>query len=376
MRLIHLILITLLVANFPVHANAANNADSKIVQELKRKASQGDADAQFQLGEFYLSRNTARAHGEAISSYQKAAAQEHAGALSRLGYLYLNGHIVTADEQRAFEYLQRADKQGDAAAAYQLGFSIMNGGFRNQVTQDRDARGIRWIHESAEKGYGPAQFTLGEAFMQGIEVDVDPEQARNWFDKALNNGVFEAGKPLGEMYAQGDGISQDIDKAIDAYTRTLETARAGRRGSRTIALLSFRLAELLELATPPQTAAATLRYKEAVEHGIESITNLANIRLARLAIADGDVERIEAAHARVFDAALAGLLPSMCLVIETLEKGGPGLYHDPILARQWSEKLDKELIARQGFCLENCSIDDDRKQVCDMTHPSSTPIFE
>ena len=375
MRLTHFVFITILIAGFAVNAHAANNAQSELIQDLMQKAEQGDADAQFQLGDFFFSgQYTMPEIGKALTYYGEAAAQEHVAALGRLGYIYLHGVNVQADEQRAFEYLQRADIQGDAASAFNLGYTVLTGGFVKQVTEDREARGMRWIHDAAGDGYGPAQFTLGEAYLKGIVVDVNLPRALKLFNEALDNEIFDAGKLLGEQYAQGTGVSQDIGKAIGYYAKALELARAAQAGTRTLALFSFRLAELHELASSPQLSEATRLYKEAAGHDIQSIANLANIRLARLAIAHGDVDRIKATQVKVFDAALVGSAPATCLVIETLEKGGTGLHHDPEMAEQWTDKLNDELLSRQGLCPE-CSLKDDREKVCSMTRASSTPLF-
>ena len=49
--------------------------------------------------------------------YRLAADQEHAGALSNLGFMYEHGQGVEEDEARALSYYIRAAKKGDAYAA-------------------------------------------------------------------------------------------------------------------------------------------------------------------------------------------------------------------------------------------------------------------
>ena len=70
------------------------------VEELKEKAEQGDADAQFRLGECYFNGNDIKQDYKAGANwFTKAAEQEHAGAQYRLGLCYLFGNGVEKNDE-------------------------------------------------------------------------------------------------------------------------------------------------------------------------------------------------------------------------------------------------------------------------------------
>ena len=94
--------------------------------------------------------------GEAVSWYEKAAAQSNSWAAYRLGKLYLDGKDVPKDVPKAVEYLTASAEQGNQYAQYALGKLYLTG---QDVKQDREAA---WAYfcESAEQGNPYAQFFL------------------------------------------------------------------------------------------------------------------------------------------------------------------------------------------------------------------------
>lgn len=80
-------------------------------------AEQGDAHAQYSLGQSYeLGRCVQRDHALALKWFTRAAEQEHVAAQEKLGYLYANGEGVSQDHAQAAEWFTRAAEQGSDSA--------------------------------------------------------------------------------------------------------------------------------------------------------------------------------------------------------------------------------------------------------------------
>lgn len=97
------------------------------VKEWRPLAEQGDADAQFNLGQAYkLGRGVpAQDLQAALGWYRKAAQQRHPGAEALVGLiLFQNG-----DRAGAVPWLRKAADAGDPRAQYVLGTAFFNGDF-------------------------------------------------------------------------------------------------------------------------------------------------------------------------------------------------------------------------------------------------------
>ena len=46
--------------------------------------------------------------------------------------------------------------------------------------------------KAGEQGYGAASFSLGEIYLMGLGVDADREEAKKWYEKAVDQGYEEA----------------------------------------------------------------------------------------------------------------------------------------------------------------------------------------
>ncbi len=97
--------------------------------EFQKIAEQGDAKAQFNLGQmyYYTGEDAAQNYQQAVSWYRKAAEQGYAEAQYHLGLMYYNGQGVPQDYQQAVTWYRKAAEQGDATAQYNLGLMHYEG---------------------------------------------------------------------------------------------------------------------------------------------------------------------------------------------------------------------------------------------------------
>ena len=150
-----------------------------------------------------------------VEEYRKAAAQGDANAQYNLGVMYDNGDGVTQDYQTALKWYRKAAAQGDATAQYALGVMYDNG---NGVTQDYQ-KALEWYRKAAAQGDAKAQYNLGVMYNNGNGVTQDYQTALKWYRKAAAQGHASAQYNLGVMYGNGNGVTQDYQKALEWYRK-------------------------------------------------------------------------------------------------------------------------------------------------------------
>lgn len=203
-------------------------------REARLKAEQGDAHAQYIVGECYASGQggLSRDRVEAEKWFLRAAEQGHAEAQMRLvGY-----YIYTAD---SLKWLRKAADQGFAQAQYKLGNEYLWFGWdvpknlaerekwmnwagrekwileqaeKGKVRKDQ-AEGVKWMFKAAEQGHAGAAADLGNCYRRGEGVAKDETEAVKWYRKAAEVGNVNGLKGLGSCYAVGTGVSKDVKTA-------------------------------------------------------------------------------------------------------------------------------------------------------------------
>lgn len=92
--------------------------DEQVELWFRRGAEAGYDFSQYALGRLL---ETQKRMEEAVTWYEKAAAQGNPAAACRLGKLYLQGEQVPKDVTKALEYLTASAKEGSPFAQYTLG---------------------------------------------------------------------------------------------------------------------------------------------------------------------------------------------------------------------------------------------------------------
>ena len=81
---------------------------------------------------------------------------------------------------------------------------------------------IKWYTKAAEQGDAAAQFNLGICYDFGEGVEQDMQKAVEWYTKAAEQGNAKAQFNLGGCYKDGEGVEQDKQKAVEWYTKAAE----------------------------------------------------------------------------------------------------------------------------------------------------------
>ncbi len=193
------------------------------LREWRPLAEQGDAQAQFYLGDMYTrGLGVAKDDAQAFHWYRKAAEQGVALAQHFLGVLYINGQGIAKDDAEAARWYRQSAEQGFARAQYDLALMYETG---RGVQKDK-VEALRWLRKAAENGFDSAQMTLGRSYETGNGVKQDFFEAVRWYRKAAEQGVAVAQLFLGHMYETGSGIDKDEAQAARWYRMAAEQGEA------------------------------------------------------------------------------------------------------------------------------------------------------
>ncbi len=131
-----------------------------------------------------------------------AAAQKRgADADYELGRRYAIGLGVPQDYIKAVKYLRQSADQGYAPAQTGLGSCYAHG---LGVKQDY-AAAVEWYRRAAAQGDPLAQYGMGYAYAYGKGVATNFDQAVQWWQKSAEHGQVYAQSALGRLYFQGEG---------------------------------------------------------------------------------------------------------------------------------------------------------------------------
>lgn len=118
----------------------------------------------------------------AFRELEPLAEQGNAEAAFYLGYMYAHGQAVTRDYKEAVAWYRRAAEQGDSNARSNLGFMYNVG---RGVPRDHE-EALKWNRQAAEQGNVIAQRSLGMMFEVGAGVQRDYGQSYTWYFAAAS----------------------------------------------------------------------------------------------------------------------------------------------------------------------------------------------
>ncbi len=178
---------------------------------LRKAAEEGDADAQYELGNFYLGDSDKKDANEALHWYRKAAEHGVPSAQYSLAEMYEDCENIEQDYQEALRWYREAAKRGNDDAKKRLGDMYRIG---NGVTQDYK-EAIEWYRRAAAQNNDEARIELARIYIKGLGVVRDFKEAAKWYlgVRCKDDGVrYE----LGLMYEKGNGVKKSLKEA-EAY---------------------------------------------------------------------------------------------------------------------------------------------------------------
>lgn len=163
-------------ATHPV-TNAVVASQALNIDTLRKHAAQGNAEAQYQLGEcYYEGKGVLKNKAEGFTWHQNAARNGCARAQCSLGFLYEGGGDgVLQDWAEAATWFRKAAEQGDAVGQLNIGFCYLNG---HGVLEDC-VEAYKWFRLAGAYPGETARSQLAER-MTDAQIAEGEARAKQW----------------------------------------------------------------------------------------------------------------------------------------------------------------------------------------------------
>lgn len=188
-RLLHPRIVFLCLCVIPVAAAHADFVDGihayqyldfeRAQREFLNAAQDGNARAQFYLGEMYESGvGVERDPQASIAWYEKAAAQAHRRAQTRIASIYHRGFGTRPDAAKAFHWYLKAANNGSVLAQYEVGRLYAAG----SGTEVDAVEGYKWLAVASSYGDPDAPRALQklEKVMSNEQIKTARARASAW----------------------------------------------------------------------------------------------------------------------------------------------------------------------------------------------------
>ena len=137
---------------------------------------------------------------------------QRGNALYMLGMMYFKGDGADQDRNKALELWRKAADEEHPAAMGLLGRAYMEG----KLGFDKDpASGRVLLEKAANGGNTPSSVYLGNIYAKGEGVEQDMERAMKWYEQAASAGDARAQYIVGLAYLEGSGVPVDEGKAFN-----------------------------------------------------------------------------------------------------------------------------------------------------------------
>lgn len=192
---------------------------------FEKAAAQGLAQAQYNLGSMY--RDELSNFPIALSWFEKAAAQGNVDAQNSIGYIYENAsggkppRLYVFDEQgkNIDPELPKIEAQFAPFDKFSIPIkyyprTIYPLSEYGQGVEPDLNKAFEWYEKAAKQGHALAQTNLAYFYLFGIVVKKDEKQAFKLYAQAAKQQFVPALKTLAFMYMQGLGTKVDEHKAF------------------------------------------------------------------------------------------------------------------------------------------------------------------
>lgn len=155
----------------------------------------------------------------ALLQLDSATRAEDPSALYRMGLTLEKGFhpYIEKDSIRADSLIILAANKGYAPAQARAGYI-----FYNPMRRDRNvALALHYTEQAAMQGDAKAANNLGWMLMEGEGVIHDFKKAAYWFEKSADAGLPTALTQLGDLYRLGKGVEKDSVHAATLYDKAI-----------------------------------------------------------------------------------------------------------------------------------------------------------
>ncbi len=206
-------------------ADASQQEDVGNYEEAARLymtlAEEGDAEAQFRLGELYRLGDLVPENwpGDPLKWLRKSAISGYVPAQTSYGLL-LSHFESNKNLKKVRKHLVAAADAGDTNAQLYAGLFFLGDLNKPESTKFKSIeRALKYLQLAATNGVMEAQRVLASMYFEGVEIGVDTAEGARWTHALAERGDRVAQARMGELYSQGVGVDQDWALAHDWYHR-------------------------------------------------------------------------------------------------------------------------------------------------------------
>ena len=150
-----------------------------------------------------------------------------------IAYMYDFGQGVESNPSEAIRWYRLPAQAGDPFAQSNLALLLW---------EKEPEETIRFYTLAAQQGFPFTQETLGDIYSGHLSLSKnkyrDDILAIEWYEKAAKKGFPMAAHRLGEMYSVGQGVSQNLEKAIFWYKKAAEQGdESSEKGAKIVIIL-------------------------------------------------------------------------------------------------------------------------------------------
>ena len=216
-------------------------------EEIERCKKENTYDAWCRIGHIYQKGDGVPVDmGKALEAYRTAASMnqcrdgeysENGYAECYIGYFYKSGNQVPKDIDAAAKWFRIATDCGNEYGQYALN-TLHNEACecnrKGNVERDNQKNypaALEWYKKALEldPGYDWPKFNIGYCYMNGYGVNKDGVRAIEWYEKADN---YNSWGWIGYMYQYGCGsVAKNISKALEAYQKAVSMNKPNNYGS-------------------------------------------------------------------------------------------------------------------------------------------------
>lgn len=192
-----------------------NGAYTENLPLIRKLAEEGDATAQYYMGEAYYSGWGVQLDNQvALVWIQKSAQQENKQAENLMGIFYHLGGPVDPDPATSLEWFKKAANHGDESAQVNLGVRYYTGSQIMPVDYKKSAEYLLPLAQKQDPNFFAAYY-VGLMAYYGLGQPVDIPKGIKFITLAADNNIEDAQYALGSLYKQGGkDLNQDAAKAF------------------------------------------------------------------------------------------------------------------------------------------------------------------
>ncbi len=150
---------------------------------------------------------------KAFEWFMVAAKQNHTEAEYYVGLYYQNAKGVPQNIEQAIQWYERAAMKENKNALYHLAMILIKQERKDFVTV------AKLLEKAAKLGHPNAQYNLAVMYQKGDGVEQDMQKALFWYEKAAEANLAIAQYNLGMIYFEGSIVEKNEEKAKELWQK-------------------------------------------------------------------------------------------------------------------------------------------------------------